>query len=157
MSFTPGSKRGQMAEINMTPLIDVMLVLLIIFMVAAPMLTTGVEVNLPESTTGKNLESEALMVTLDRDGRIQFEKQFLLVGALRAQLKQRAAANRKRPVMVRADHNIPYGRVITVVDAIREAGFTQVGFVTQPLVGQAAGEAAAPVVAEPETPAKPAA
>jgi biopolymer transport protein TolR len=132
MSFTPGSKRGQMAEINMTPMIDVMLVLLIIFMVAAPMLTTGVEVNLPESTTGKNLESEALMVTLDRDGRIQFEKQFLLVGALRTQLKQRAAQNRKRPVMVRADHNIPYGRVIAVVDAIREAGFTQVGFVTQP-------------------------
>jgi len=148
MSFTPGSKRGQMAEINMTPLIDVMLVLLIIFMVAAPMLTTGVDVNLPESTTGKNLQSEALMVTLDRDGRIQFEKDFLQVGALRTLLRQKAAENRKRPVMVRADHNIPYGRVITVVDAIREAGFTQVGFVTQPLVGQAPADAPAPVVTE---------
>ena len=140
MAFTPGSRHGQMAEINMTPMIDVMLVLLIIFMVAAPMLTTGVDVNLPESTTGKNLQSEALMVTLDRDGRIQFEKQFLQVGALRAQLRQRASENRKRPVMVRADHNIPYGRVITIVDAIREAGFTQVGFVTQPSVAQAAPE-----------------
>ena len=147
MSFTPGSKRGQMAEINMTPMIDVMLVLLIIFMVAAPMLTTGVDVNLPESTTGKNLQSEALRVTLDRDGRSQFEKTFLQVGALRAMLKQRADENRKRPVMVRADHNIPYGRVITVVDAIREAGFTQVGFVTQPLVGQAPADVPAPVVA----------
>jgi biopolymer transport protein TolR len=131
MSFTPGSKRGQMAEINMTPLIDVMLVLLIIFMVAAPMLTTGVDVNLPESRTGKNLESEALTVTLARDGRIEFEKQFVQEGVLKAQLKQRAAESRKRPVLVRADHNIPYGRVIAVVDAIREAGFTQVGFVTQ--------------------------
>ena len=147
MSFTPGSKHGQMAEINMTPLIDVMLVLLIIFMVAAPMLTTGVDVNLPESTTGKNLQSEALMVTLDRDGRIQCEKTFLQVGALRSLLRQKAAENRKRPVMVRADHNIPYGRVITVVDAIREAGFTQVGFVTQPLVGEAPADAPAPVVA----------
>ena len=133
MAFTPGSKRGQMADINMTPMIDVMLVLLIIFMVAAPMLTTGVDVNLPESRTGKNLESEALVVTLARDGRIQFEKNFVLEGVLKAQLRQRAAESRKRPVMVRADNNIPYGRVIAVVDAIREAGFTQVGFVTQAL------------------------
>lgn len=115
----------------MTPLIDVMLVLLIIFMVAAPMLTTGVDVNLPESRTGKNLESEALVVTLVRDGRIEFQKQFVQEGVLKAELRARAAESRKRPVLVRADSNIPYGRVITVVDAIREAGFTQVGFVTQ--------------------------
>ena len=138
MAFTTGSRHGQMAEINMTPLIDVMLVLLIIFMVAAPMLTTGVDVNLPESTTGKNLESEALVVTLDRDGRIQFESAFLQIGALKAQLRRKAAESRKRPIMVRADHNIPYGRVITVVDAIRDAGFTQVGFVTQAVPAPAA-------------------
>ena len=131
MAFTPGSRRGQMADINMTPMIDVMLVLLIIFMVAAPMLTTGVDVNLPESRTGKNLESEALVVTLARDGRIEFEKRFVLEGVLKNELRDRAAQSRKRPVMVRADNNIPYGRVIAVVDAIREAGFTQVGFVTQ--------------------------
>lgn len=131
MSFTPGSKHGQMAEINMTPMIDVMLVLLIIFMVAAPMLTTGVDVNLPESRTGKSLESEAITVSLARDGRLQFEKRYVEEGMLKKLLREQAAAGRKRPVMVRADHNIPYGRVIAVVDAIREAGFTQVGFVTQ--------------------------
>ncbi|WP_005033577.1 ExbD/TolR family protein [Holophaga foetida] len=131
MAFTPGSKHGQMADINMTPLIDVMLVLLIIFMVAAPMLTTGVDVSLPESRTGKSLEAEALTVTLARDGQIEFERRFVQEGVLKKELRERAAANRKRPVMVRADHNIPYGRVIAVVDAIREAGFTQVGFVTQ--------------------------
>jgi len=137
MSFTPGSTHGQMASINMTPLIDVMLVLLIIFMVAAPMLNTGVDVNLPESRTGKNLQAEALVVTLERDGRIQFDAQFVQEGVLKARLRQRAAESRKRPVLVRADQNIPYGRVITVVDAIREAGFTQVGFVTQALPGAA--------------------
>ncbi len=131
MSFTPGSKHGQMADINMTPMIDVMLVLLIIFMVAAPMLTTGVDVNLPEAKTGKSLESEALTVTMTEDGRIQFGKAFVQLGALQQQLREQAKLDRKRPVMVRADHNLPYGRVITVVDSIREAGFSQVGFVTQ--------------------------
>ena len=138
MSFTPGSTHGQMASINMTPLIDVMLVLLIIFMVAAPMLTTGVDVNLPESRTGKNLQSEALVVTLERDGRIQFQEEFVQEGALKARLRQRAAESRRRPVLVRADQNIPYGRVINVVDDIREAGFTQVGFVTQALPNEPA-------------------
>lgn len=131
MSFTPGSKHGQMADINMTPLIDVMLVLLIIFMVAAPMLTTGVDVNLPESRTGKSLESEAITVSLARDGRLQFDKNYVEEGMLKKLLREAAASGRKRPVLVRADHNIPYGRVIDVVDAIREAGFSQVGFVTQ--------------------------
>jgi biopolymer transport protein TolR len=131
MAFTPGSKRGQMADINMTPMIDVMLVLLIIFMVAAPMLTTGVDVNLPESRTGKSLESEAITVSLAADGRLQFDNQFVQEPALKKLLRERASEGRKRPVLVRADHNIPYGRVIAVVDAIREAGFTQVGFVTQ--------------------------
>ncbi len=131
MSFTPGSKHGQMADINMTPMIDVMLVLLIIFMVAAPMLTTGVDVNLPEARTGKSLESEALTVTLTDDGRIQFGKTFVQLGVLQKQLREQAKLDRKRPVMVRADHNLPYGRVIAVVDSIREAGFSQVGFVTQ--------------------------
>jgi len=140
MAFTPGSKHGQMAEINMTPMIDVMLVLLIIFMVAAPMLTTGVDVNLPESRTGKSLESEALVVTLSRDGRIEFEKAFVREEQLKRQLRQKAGQGRKRPVMVRADLAIPYGRVIAVVDAIREAGFTQVGFVTQGIPGAPVSE-----------------
>ena len=120
-----------MADINVTPMVDVMLVLLIIFMVAAPMLTTGVDVSLPESRTGKNLESEALVVTLGMDGRIQFQDKFVQEGVLRAELERQAGEGRKRPVLVRADHNINYGRVIAVVDAIRQAGFTQVGFVTQ--------------------------
>ncbi len=107
-----------------------MLVLLIIFMIAAPMLTTGVDVKLPESRTGRNLESEALTVTVTFDGRLEFEKAFMPLPVLANQLKSQAQRGGKRPVLVRADHNVPYGRVIQVVDAIRDAGFTQVGFVT---------------------------
>ena len=132
MAFTPGSRRGEMADINMTPMIDVMLVLLIIFMVTAPMMTTGVDVALPQSRTGKNLESEAVMVTLTRDGKVQLEGTFLPLARLENELRAKAAAStRKRPVLVRADGTLPYERVIKVVDAIRAAGFTQVGFVTQ--------------------------
>ena len=89
-----------------------MLVLLIIFMVAAPMLTTGVDVSLPESRTGKSLESEAITVSLARDGRLQYEKRYVEEGMLKKLLREQATAGRKRPVMVRADQNIPYGRVI---------------------------------------------
>ena len=130
MAFTPGSRRGAMADINMTPLIDVMLVLLIIFMIAAPMMTTGVDVKLPESRTGRNLESEAITVSVTFDGRLQFDQTYMALPVLANQLKAKAQSGGKRPVLVRADHNVPYGRVIQVVDAIREAGFTQVGFVT---------------------------
>jgi biopolymer transport protein ExbD len=70
-------------------------------------------------------------VSLARDGRLQFEKRYVEEAMLKKLLREKAATGRKRPVLVRADHNIPYGRVIAVVDAIREAGFTQVGFVTQ--------------------------
>ena len=131
MAFTPGSKHGQMADINMTPMIDVMLVLLIIFMVAAPMLTTGVDVSLPESRTGKSLDSQALVVTLDRNGGLEFDRRMVNEESFRKALALKAQESRKRPILVRADINIPYGRVIGVVDLIREAGFSQVGFVTQ--------------------------
>ena len=74
-------------------------------------------------------------MSLARDGRLQFEKRYVEEGMLKKLLREKAATGRKRPVLVRADHNIPYGRVIAVVDAIREAGFTQVGFVTQGVPG----------------------
>jgi biopolymer transport protein TolR len=136
MAFTPGSNRNsQMADINMTPLIDVMLVLLIIFMVAAPMLTTGMDVSLPESRTGKNLESQAPVVTLAGDGKYQFENRVMTAPQLQAELKKRAVGAAKvQGVVVRGDQHVSYGKVVELMDIIREAGFTNIGLSSQQVV-----------------------
>jgi len=133
MAFSPGSKRdSQMADINMTPMIDVMLVLLIIFMVAAPMLTTGMDVSLPETKTGKNLETQVPVVTLSGDGKYQFEGNILTGPQLRAELQKRAVGQAKaQGVIVRGDQHVSYGKVVALMDLIREAGFTNVGLSSQ--------------------------
>jgi biopolymer transport protein TolR len=121
-----------MADINMTPMIDVMLVLLIIFMVAAPMLTTGMDVSLPESRTGKNLETQAPVVTLAGDGRYQFEGNVLTGPQLRAELQKRAVGQAKaQGVIVRGDQHVSYGKIVALMDLIREAGFTNIGLSSQ--------------------------
>ena len=131
MSLIFDSDNDQIASINMTPFIDVVLVLLIIFMITAPMLTTGVGVELPESRTGGRLRSESLVVAMEMDGRIKFEKQFVSQDVLRSRLCQLAADNRKQSILVQADSGVSYGTVVGLVDIVRESGFTQVGLVTQ--------------------------
>ncbi|MCL1907846.1 MAG: ExbD/TolR family protein [Holophagaceae bacterium] len=133
MAFSPKSRQNsQMAEINMVPLIDVMLVLLIIFMVAAPMLTTGMDVSLPESRTGQNIESQVPVVTLAGDGQYQFEGRILNSFQLQNELKKLATgANVAQGVIVRGDQHVSYGKVVELMDIIREAGFTNVGLSSQ--------------------------
>jgi biopolymer transport protein TolR len=139
MAFVPSSKRNsQVSDINMVPMIDVMLVLLIIFMVAAPMLTTGLDVSLPESRTGNNLESQVPVVTLTGDGRYQFEETILTASQLQAELKKRAVgASKHQGVIVRGDQHVSYGKVVALMDIIREAGFTNVGLSSQQAVAPA--------------------
>jgi len=121
----------------MVPLIDVVLVLLIIFMVAAPMLTTGMDVSLPESRTGANLESQAPVVTLTGDGRYQFEGSVLTAPQLQAELQKRAVGPaRAQGVIVRGDQHVSYGKVVELMDIIRDAGFTNIGLSSQQAVSQ---------------------
>ena len=130
-------KRQPMSDINVVPYIDVMLVLLIIFMVTAPMLMQGVKVDLPEASADpvENQDSEPVIVSVDAAGQLYLnlgqEEQVLSL----ATIKERVAAVMRRspekPVMVWGDQAVPFGDVVTVMVALREAGAPSVGLVTE--------------------------
>ena len=123
-----------MADINVTPLVDVMLVLLIVFMVTAPMLTQGVDVNLPQANA-KALRSdeERLVVTVDANSRIFVGKQPMKFNELSGSLQAIVARRADRQVYFRADRAVPYGFVVKVIAEIRNAGIERLGMVTEPL------------------------
>jgi len=130
-----GRRRGRaqpMAEINVTPFVDVMLVLLIIFMVAAPLLTVGVPVDLPKTAAsalpGDN--EEPLTVTLTDDGRVQIQTTDVLREELIGKLRAIAAERSSDRVFLRADGAIPYAQVMQVMGALNAGGFSNVGLVT---------------------------
>ncbi len=128
-------RKALMADINVTPLVDVMLVLLIIFMVTAPMMTQGLDVDLPE-TTAKALpqKEDPIVISIAADGTIQVDKITTDLRLLRQQLAGLAADNgNRRPVFLKADKKVAYGVVVQVMAALKEAGFDELGMVTQPL------------------------
>lgn len=130
-----GGSRSTLSQINVTPFVDVMLVLLIIFMVTAPMLEQGVEVNLPEVADSPGLEAskEPLIVTVTKSGaisigRTQVESAAKLMPVLQQILKTR----KEKEVFLEADQDVPYGRVVQVMAAIKGAGINKLGMVSQP-------------------------
>ena len=133
MSLGPTQKPGQttLSEINVTPLVDVMLVLLIIFMVTAPMLQQGVDVNLPQESGG-NLDPsrERLVITLASNERIFLNERRIDFPELEQTLRQ--ASGTTREVFLRADKDIPYGLVVKMMATIKQAGIERLGIVTVP-------------------------
>jgi biopolymer transport protein TolR len=123
-----------MAEINITPMVDVMLVLLIIFMVAAPLLTVGVPVELPETAANAlpTEQEEPLTVTLAADGRILIQGSEEAQDALVPKLRAIAAERDSNKVFLRADGAIAYARVMEVMGALNAGGFNNIGLVTDP-------------------------
>jgi len=121
-----------MSDINVTPLVDVMLVLLIIFMVAAPMMTQGVDVDLPETTAAAlPTESEHLIITINKDNEIFINDFQLGVDGLRDKLMAILKGQKEREVFLRADKTIPYGIVARVMAEIQGAGVEKLGMVTE--------------------------
>ena len=126
-------RRGLVAEINVTPMVDVMLVLLIIFLVTAPMMTQGLEVDLPE-TTSKALrqQEEPLLISLNKDGKIKLRNVSVSLEYLREQLNAMSVEDKKRPIYLRADKQVPYGDVVVLMADIKQAGFEKLGMITRP-------------------------
>jgi biopolymer transport protein TolR len=122
--------RRVLSEINVTPMVDVMLVLLVIFMVTAPMLQRGTDVQLPQAQHSEVKEQERLTLTLARDGRIYLNGEEVPRAALRDRLIA-ATRGRERTVQFRGDARVPYGLVIEVMDTLRDAGIENVGMITE--------------------------
>lgn len=133
MAFS-GKSDGFMADINVTPLVDVMLVLLIIFMVTAPMMVQGVDVSLPQ-TTAEPLESEKehLIITVNENHEIFINDFKLTVDNLHKKLSAILAGRKDREVFFRADKRVPYGIVAQIMAQIQGAGVEKLGMVTEPL------------------------
>ena len=132
--MTAGGNNGQMmSDINVTPLVDVMLVLLIIFMVTAPMMMQGVDVSLPEATA-EPLESEKehLIVTIDTKNQVFINDFQVTVDGLREKLEKILEGRSDREVFLKADKDISYGTVVQVMAAIKGAGVEKLGMVTEP-------------------------
>ncbi len=132
-----GGRSRPMSEINVTPFVDVMLVLLIIFMVTAPLLTVGVEVDLPETTANPiTSDIEPLAVSIDGEGRIFLQDTEIEIANLVEQMAQISDRNFELRIFLRADRNVDYGTVMQVMGLLDAAGYTQIALVTEPITDQ---------------------
>ncbi|TGU75153.1 MULTISPECIES: protein TolR [Geomonas] len=124
--------RGTMSQINVTPLVDVMLVLLIIFMVTAPMMQQGVQVNLPKAET-KSLapKEDTLVVSIEQSGKTFINSSEISPDLLKEKLTTMLAGREKREVFLKADRAVPYGDVVKVMAQIKGAGVERLGMVTE--------------------------
>ncbi len=130
--MTPARKRTALSEINVTPLVDVMLVLLIIFMVTAPLLQQGIDVNLPKAK-GKDLPTEERITIVIKKGGVMYINDAPI--AKDALIKKLAAMSKLNPnVFLKADKDVPYGLVVEVMGEVKDAGIEKLGMITEPKI-----------------------
>ncbi|MGD8859427.1 MAG: protein TolR [Myxococcales bacterium] len=137
MAFSGGGGKGPLSEINVTPLVDVMLVLLIIFMVSAPMMTTGVDVDLPSTRAPRmEMDEEKLLLTITKEQKVFLGEAEVPYDKLEAALTTNERLQTERELYIQADENVPYGFVAKVMALIRRGGIEKVGLVTDPLASE---------------------
>ena len=140
MAFTNsnGQTRSSLAEINITPLVDVVLVLLVIFMITAPVLQSGIEVAVPKTRTVKEITEQRIVVTIDKAQQVFLGDKVVNVHELGQKLHQQGTDPAHQVIYLRADESVPFGAFASVMDAVKQAGITNVSIVTQPLEAKAA-------------------
>ena len=132
LARTPGAQ--PMSDINMTPLIDVMLVLLVIFMITAPLMTSSLKLDLPKTESGQpNDAPQFISVALDTQGRYYYGDEVVDAVTFSAKVAEAARRNPQTEVQLRADQAVPYGRVAELIGIVQKAGLSRVGFVTEPV------------------------
>ncbi len=135
MAFTSssGQTRSSLADINITPLVDVVLVLLVIFMITAPVLQSGIEVAVPKTRTVKEITEQRTVLTLDSHQNVFMGDKAVNVHDLPQLLRASGTDPAKRVIYLRADASVPFGAFASLMDAVKQAGITNISIVTQPL------------------------
>ena len=135
MAFTAadGRTRLALADINITPLVDVVLVLLIIFMVTAPVLQSGIEVAVPKTRTVKEITEERMVISIDKQQRVFLGNDPININEIGTTLRKKVRDPQHQSIFLRADEDVPFGTFATVMDAVKQSGITNVSIVTQPL------------------------
>ena len=135
MAFTTreGHTRTSLAEINIVPLVDVVLVLLVIFMLTAPVLQSGIEVAVPKTHTVKEVTEQRAVVTIDRQQRVFLGESPVNLQELLARLRSPNSDPAHQVIYLRADEKVPFGAFASVMDAVKQAGITNISIVTQPI------------------------
>jgi biopolymer transport protein TolR len=135
VAFTNAGGRTQssLADINITPLVDVVLVLLVIFMLTAPVLQSGIDVAVPKTRTVREATEQHEVITIDRDQRVFLGDHPINVNEIPERLHNPNVDPSKQIIYLRADERVPFGAFASVMDAVKQAGITNVSIVTQPL------------------------
>lgn len=135
MAFSAkGRTQTALAEINITPLVDVVLVLLLIFMLTAPVLQSGIDVAIPKTRTVSQVTDERMVVTIDREQNVFLQDKPVNVNELPTRLRTTGKGDpAKRVIYLRADERVPFGAFASVMDAVKQAGITNISIVTRPI------------------------
>jgi biopolymer transport protein ExbD/biopolymer transport protein TolR len=136
---TNGQTRTSLAEINITPLVDVVLVLLVIFMITEPVLQSGIEVNVPKTRTVAAMTEQRMVVTIDRDDNVFLNDQPVNIHDLPVKLHQAGVDPAHQSIYLRSDERVSFGNFAAVMDAVKQSGITNVSIVTQPLDTKGSG------------------
>ncbi|HXC47190.1 MAG TPA: biopolymer transporter ExbD [Candidatus Sulfotelmatobacter sp.] len=132
MPTLPKSTQSSLSEINMVPFIDVVLVLLIIFMITAPILQSGIEVDVPKTHTVKEITQQRLVVTMDKNQLLYLGNDPINIHQLADKIKKQSKSE-KDVIYLRADETVPFGAFCTVIDTLRQSGISNISIVTQPI------------------------